>query len=158
MLANRGCGSGSGWHVERERAARRGAPGWLGITPRYDPQAVLAFGDGACVGEVQPRSPAWRAGVRMGDVIEPINVPGIGQVPLENFDTLRLAAVSGTSPASTLRFADGKGFLNRRQYGRIIPAGGTTSRHACHSAAPPRPAMTRAACTLLGCLRRPKPT
>lgn len=78
--------------IERERAARRGAPGWLGITPRYDPQAVLAFGDGACVAEVHPRSPAWRAGLRTGDVIEPISVPGIGQVPLENFDTLRLPA------------------------------------------------------------------
>jgi hypothetical protein len=78
--------------IERERAARRGTPGWLGLIPRYKSQAVLAFGDGVVEVEVHPRSPAYRAGMRTGDVIKPINAGDVGQVPLENFDALRLPA------------------------------------------------------------------
>jgi hypothetical protein len=78
--------------IERERAARRGAPGWLGLILRYKSQAVLAFGDGVVEVEVHPRSPAYRAGMRTGDVTEQINVPDIGQVPLENFEALKLPA------------------------------------------------------------------
>jgi hypothetical protein len=78
--------------AERERAARRGAPGWLGIQPRYDVQGVLRLGDGLTEIEAHPRSPAYRAGLRNGDVVGSISVPGIGRIPLEKFYTQNLPA------------------------------------------------------------------
>jgi len=104
--------------AERERAARRGAHGWLGMTPRYDPQAVLMFGDGVVQVEVHPRSPAYRAGIRTGDVIKPIIVPGIGQVPLENFDKLKLPA---RTEVGVQYFRPGGRHAERRTYFKLAP-------------------------------------
>jgi hypothetical protein len=75
--------------IERERAARRGAPGWLGLTARYNPQAVLAFGDGVTEAEVHPRGPAYKNRMRTGDVLTAIIVAG-ERVPLESFYALKL--------------------------------------------------------------------
>jgi hypothetical protein len=77
--------------IERERAARRGAPGWLGVTPRYNAQAVLAFGDGVTEVEVHPRSPAYRNRLRTGDVVTALSVTG-EKVPFENFYALNMPA------------------------------------------------------------------
>jgi hypothetical protein len=78
--------------VEKERAARRGGPGWLGITPRYNAQAILKLGDAACEAQVHERSPAYRAGIRTGDLIEAMTVLGLGIVHLDNLESLGLRA------------------------------------------------------------------
>jgi hypothetical protein len=72
--------------AERERAARRGAPGWLGITPRENPQTAM-FDDDIVEVEVSPR---FRCPVRTGNLVKPLYVPGKGRVPLKNFPTLAL--------------------------------------------------------------------
>lgn len=74
--------------AERERANRRGAPGWSGLASRFDPQLTM-FGNLVEV-TAHPKSPAYKAGLRNGDKIGPICVPGIGEVPLQNIDTLKL--------------------------------------------------------------------
>jgi hypothetical protein len=78
--------------VERERAARRPVLGWSGLAPRFDPQIAM-FGDRVEV-TVHPKSPAYRAGMRTGDVVigGKIHVPGYGDVPLQNLDQLKLPA------------------------------------------------------------------
>jgi hypothetical protein len=102
--------------AERERAKRRGAPGWSGITVRYDAQSAFRLGDDAAEFDVHPRSPARRAGIRTGDV-GVISVAG-EKVSIENFYALRLpagtaigvefyrpAAGGGRSMATTLKLA-----------------------------------------------------
>jgi len=78
--------------LERERAARRGVPGWLGITPHHDEQAILSLDDGVTTICVHERSHAFRARLRTGFQIK----DGIyyeGQpIPLEAFDARRLPA------------------------------------------------------------------
>jgi hypothetical protein len=77
--------------AERERAKRRGAPGWLGMTARYDAQSALRLGDGVTEVDVHPRSPPYKARIRTGDMIRAISVAG-EKVPIENFYALRLPA------------------------------------------------------------------
>jgi hypothetical protein len=76
--------------AERERAARN-APGWLGITAEPNLQRVL-FPEGETRIEVHERSPAYKAGLRTGNVIKPIEVDGVGAVPLEKFYTQNFPA------------------------------------------------------------------
>lgn len=76
---------------EKERATRRAAPGWSGLALRFDPQITM-FGDRVEV-TVHPKSPAYREGMRTGDVIiGRIHAPGYGEVPLQNLDQLKLQA------------------------------------------------------------------
>jgi C-terminal processing protease CtpA/Prc len=78
--------------VERERAARRPVLGWSGLAMRFDPQIAM-FGDRVEV-TVHPKSSAYRAGMRTGDVVigGKIHVAGYGDVPLQNLDRLKLPA------------------------------------------------------------------
>jgi hypothetical protein len=75
--------------IQRERAARRGAPGWLGITRRDNPQSALAFDDDVFEAEIHPRGPAYRARMRAGDVVTAIIVEG-EKVAIDDFYGLRL--------------------------------------------------------------------
>jgi hypothetical protein len=72
--------------AERERAARRGAPGFFGITPRENPQ-VRMFDDDTVEAEVNSR---FRCPVRTGNLVKPIYVPGHGRVPLRDIPALAL--------------------------------------------------------------------
>lgn len=78
--------------VERERAAHRPGVGWSGLALRFDPQIAM-FGDRVEV-TVHPKSPAYRAGMRTGDVVigGKIYAAGYGDVPLQNLDQLKLPA------------------------------------------------------------------
>ena len=82
--------------IERERASKQGRQGWLGLTPRYNIQAEIAFGDVVEV-EVHPRSRAYKIGnLRTGDLIKQlISVDGVGEVSIENFNSCKFLA--GTS-------------------------------------------------------------
>jgi hypothetical protein len=74
---------------EKERASRRGAPGWSGLAPRFDAQIAM-FGDRVEV-TVHPDSPAARARMQTGDVvIGKVHVPELGEVPFQNLDQLKL--------------------------------------------------------------------
>jgi hypothetical protein len=79
--------------IERERAARRGAPGWLGITRRDDTQAALDLNSAEVFAiDVHPRSLAYRAGLRGGFLMQDgIHVEG-HVIPLQNFDGAKFPA------------------------------------------------------------------
>jgi hypothetical protein len=76
--------------AERERTARRGAPGWHGLALRFEPQ-ISMFGELVEI-TAHPRSPAYQAGLRNGDKIGPFHVPGIGEVLLQNIYAKKLPA------------------------------------------------------------------
>jgi hypothetical protein len=79
--------------IEHERAVRRGAPGWLGITRRSDEQAVLDLdGDEVFVVDVHERSLAYRSGLRSGLLMKGgVHVQG-RVVLLDDFETARYPA------------------------------------------------------------------
>ena len=70
--------------LERELAARRGAPGFLGLTARPRPQTLLSIVGDMIEVEVHKQSNAYRAGQRTGDLIQRIAVDGV-TVPLTDF-------------------------------------------------------------------------
>lgn len=75
--------------IERERAARRGATGWLGITARDSAQGQLTFADGVFEAEIHPRGPAYRARLRTGDAVTAIIVAS-EKIALDDFYALKL--------------------------------------------------------------------
>ena len=78
--------------AERERAARRGAPGWLGSTARDNPQTALMI-DGVREIEVHPRSSGYTKGhLRTGYMmIGGIETAG-REYSLEDFERERFPA------------------------------------------------------------------
>jgi hypothetical protein len=78
--------------AEKERRAKANDVGFLGLLPRVNKQLALMLGGEATEIEVHPLSPTAHM-LRSGDWIRLVCVPSLSiEVPLENFDGLRLPA------------------------------------------------------------------